>query len=88
MTLDEAKRARDLLNEIESLERTKNDLDKYLEAGVMEIKIDISTYGDEYQASCHKLFSFGEYTKANANQIVNYIVDGLRKDITQLYGML
>ena len=88
MTLGEAKRARDLLDKIESLEKAREDLNKYLEAGVMEIQINISTHTNEYQASCHKPFSFTEYAKANANQIVEYIVDGLSKDITQLYGML
>ena len=88
MTLDEAKRARDLLNEIESLERIRKDLNKCLEPGIKEIQINISTYGNEYQASCHKSLSFKENTTVNANQIVNYIVDGLSKDITRLYGML
>lgn len=88
MTLNEAKRARDLLNEIESLERTREDLNKYLEAGVMEIQINIKTYETEYQSSYHESFSFTECTKANANRIVKYIVDGLSKDITRLYGML
>ena len=86
MTLDEAKRARDLLDEIESLEKAREDLNKYLEAGVMEIQINISTRTNGYQASYYKTFSFTEYAKAN--QIVKYIVDGLSKDITQLYSML
>lgn len=88
MTLDEAKRARDLLNEIESLERIRKNLNKYLEPGIKEIQININTYGNEYQASCHKPLSFKENTTVNTNQIVNYIVDGLSKDITRLYGML